>query len=126
MLDTYDGTVKLYVVDPDDPIVDRLPEGVPGAVPDQVDDMPLDLLNHWRYPEDLFRLQTNMYGRYHITDPSNFYEKTSAWSVASDPGTSVGGTTHRGPDRHPAAHGSGDAARGGSHRALLPTAPVAG
>ena len=41
----------------------------------------------------MFRVQTNMFGRYHITDPSAFYEKTTAWSVAADPGSSVSGVT---------------------------------
>jgi uncharacterized membrane protein (UPF0182 family) len=92
VLDTYDGTVKLYVVDPDDPIV----EAYRGAFPDLFidgDEMPEELRAHWRYPEDMFRVQTNMYGRYHIDDPSTFYEKTSAWSVAADPGSSITGST---------------------------------
>jgi uncharacterized membrane protein (UPF0182 family) len=92
VLDTYDGTVKLYVVDPDDPIVTAYEQAFPELFY-PVDEMPQELRAHWRYPEDLFRLQTNMYGRYHITDPQNFYERTSAWAVANDPGTSVSGTT---------------------------------
>jgi uncharacterized membrane protein (UPF0182 family) len=92
VLDTYDGTVKLYVVDPSDPIVNAYQKAFP-ALFYPVDEMPQELRAHWRYPEDLFRLQTNMYGRYHITDPQNFYEKTSAWAVANDPGTSVSGTS---------------------------------
>lgn len=92
VLDSYDGTVKLYVVDPSDPIVTAYEKAFP-ALFYPVDEMPQELRAHWRYPEDLFRLQTNMYGRYHITDPQTFYEKTSAWAVANDPGTSVGGTS---------------------------------
>jgi uncharacterized membrane protein (UPF0182 family) len=41
----------------------------------------------------MFRVQTNMFGRYHISDAKAFYEKTSSWSVAQDPGTSVSGST---------------------------------
>jgi uncharacterized membrane protein (UPF0182 family) len=96
VLDTYDGTVKLYVVDPDDPIV----EAYQNAFPDlffPVEEMPEELREHWRYPEDMFRLQTNMYGRYHITDPQNFYERTSAWAVATDPGTTVAGNSAANP-----------------------------
>ena len=92
VLDTYDGSVKLYVVDPNDPIVTAYQKAFP-ALFYPVEEMPQELRAHWRYPEDLFRLQTNMYGRYHITDPQNFYEKTSAWAVANDPGTSVSGTS---------------------------------
>ena len=51
--------------------------------------MPATLREHLRYPEDLFRVQTNVWGRYHITDAQSFYEQTNGWSVAQDPGTLV-------------------------------------
>ncbi len=92
VLDTYDGTVKLYVVDPSDPIVTAYQRAFP-ALFYPVEEMPQGLRSHWRYPEDMFRVQTNMFGRYHITDPQAFYEKTSAWSVATDPGSTVSGST---------------------------------
>ena len=80
--------MKLYVSDPSDPIVKAWQKAFP-ALFAGIDEMPATLKAHWRYPEDLFRVQTNMYGRYHISDPKAFYEKTSSWSVAQDPGTSV-------------------------------------
>ena len=92
VVDTYDGTVKLYVVDPSDPIVSAYQKTFP-ALFAGVDEMPAELKAHWRYPEDLFRVQTNMFGRYHISDPTAFYEKTSSWSVAQDPGSTVNGAT---------------------------------
>lgn len=91
VIDTYDGSVTLYVVDPSDPIVSAYQKAFPDLFK-PVEDMPQELRAHWRYPEDLFRVQTNMFGRYHITDPQTFYEKTSAWAVATDPGTTVSGT----------------------------------
>jgi len=90
VIDTYDGSVTLYVVDGEDPIVAAYQKAFPDLFK-PVDDMPQELRSHWRYPEDLFRVQTNMYGRYHVTDPQTFYEKTSAWAVATDPGANVGG-----------------------------------
>src|SRR5262249_51076716 len=42
---------------------------------------------HFRYPEDIFRVQTNMYGRYHLTNPADFYSQAQAWSVSPDPGS---------------------------------------
>jgi uncharacterized membrane protein (UPF0182 family) len=92
VVDTYDGTVKLYIVDPSDPIVNAYQKAFP-ALFAGVDEMPADLKAHWRYPADMFRVQTNMFGRYHISDPKAFYEKTSSWSVAQDPGSAVSGTT---------------------------------
>ena len=48
-------------------------------------------MSHFRYPEDLFRIQTDIWGRYHITDPNAFYQAGDAWSAAQDPG--VGAAT---------------------------------
>src|SRR5690606_27662003 len=67
-VDAYDGTVTMYVVDDEDPIIaayaDAFPElFTPG------DEMPASLREHLRYPEDLFRIQTTAYGRYHLQDP---------------------------------------------------------
>ena len=49
--------------------------------------MPLDLQEHLRYPEDLFRVQTNMWSRYHVDDADSFYTGNDFWDVARDPGT---------------------------------------
>jgi hypothetical protein len=92
VVDTYDGTVKLYIVDPSDPIVNAYQKAFP-ALFAGVDEMPAELKAHWRYPEDLFRVQTNMFGRYHISDAKSFYEKSSSWSVAQDPGSTVNGSS---------------------------------
>src|SRR5262245_55975690 len=47
------------------------------------------LQDHLRYPEDLFRVQTNMWARYHIDDPNQWYSNSGGWAVAQDPGTKV-------------------------------------
>jgi uncharacterized membrane protein (UPF0182 family) len=60
------------------------------AFPDlftQGDQVPEALRAHFRYPEDLFRTQTNMWGRYHITDPIEFYSQSDRWSISQDPST---------------------------------------
>jgi hypothetical protein len=85
-VDAYDGTVKLYKVDDDDPIIDAYDKAFPGLFTDG-SKMPDDLRAHLRYPEDLFRVQTAAYGRYHIVDPDNFFTQEDAWRVARDPGT---------------------------------------
>src|SRR5690606_10581355 len=56
-------------------------------------EMPDGLEDNLRYPEDLFTVQTNMWGRYHLTNVSEFYSQSLAWDVAQDPGTDVGGGT---------------------------------
>ena len=49
--------------------------------------MPEGLREHWRYPEDLFRAQTEQFTLYHMTDPSDFFRKQFIWDIVPDPGT---------------------------------------
>ncbi len=44
--------------------------------------MPEDLRNHLRYSEDVFRVQSKVYEKYHVEDPSVFYYGEDAWSIA--------------------------------------------
>jgi uncharacterized protein len=85
-VDAYDGTVTLYVIDEEDPIIQAYQKAFPDLFTEG-DEMSPSLREHVRYPEDLFRVQTTAYGRYHLTDPDNFYTQEDAWRVARDPGT---------------------------------------
>ncbi|MPY94379.1 MAG: UPF0182 family protein, partial [Acidimicrobiia bacterium] len=91
-VDAYDGTTRLYVVDPDDPIAAAYRKAFPDLFVDAEDAVPEALRAHFRYPEDLFRVQTNMWGRYHITDANEFYSQSDRWNIAQDPGSGGGPT----------------------------------
>jgi uncharacterized membrane protein (UPF0182 family) len=90
-VDAYDGTMTFYEMPIDDPILDAYKDAFPELFT-SFDDMPDELKDHLRYPEDMFRVQTNMWARYHIGDAQAFYEQTGGWEVAQDPGSSVGAT----------------------------------
>lgn len=83
-VDAYDGTVTLYQVDADDPVLAAWMRAFPGVVTgeDQVSD---ELRSHFRYPEDLFGLQRAMLAKYHVNDPREFFTTNAFWSVPSDP-----------------------------------------
>ncbi len=83
VVDAYDGSVQFYVVDPDDPIIQAW-EGAFGDLFTPGDQMPAELREHLRYPEDLFRVQTDVYSKYHL-DPADFFQRRGAWSVAQAP-----------------------------------------
>jgi uncharacterized membrane protein (UPF0182 family) len=86
VVDAYDGTTTLYAVDEKDP--DPILSAYRAAFPKLFTDgskIPAELRAHFRYPEDLFRVQTNMWGRYHIEDADAFYAQNDAWDVAPDP-----------------------------------------
>ncbi|HWC11398.1 MAG TPA: UPF0182 family protein, partial [Acidimicrobiales bacterium] len=90
-IDAYDGTMTYYVMDSNDPIVRAYQKAFPKLFTDG-SRMEPELREHLRYPEDLFRVQTNMYGRYHMLDAAEFYNNTDAWEIAQAPGA-VGNAT---------------------------------
>ncbi|MGF1599173.1 MAG: UPF0182 family protein [Acidimicrobiales bacterium] len=88
-VDAYDGDVTLYLVDPDDPIATAYARAFPDLFTAQ-DELPDELRAHLRFPEDIFRVQTDAWGRYHIGDPDEFYSQSDRWNIAQDPGTGGG------------------------------------
>lgn len=87
-VDAYDGTVRFYAIDDDDPVLSAYRKAFPGLFTPG-DRMPDGLRDHLRYPEDLFTMQTNVFETYHMTDAATFYNKTDRWAVSPDPGSGV-------------------------------------
>ena len=83
VVDAYTGDVTFYVVDEDDPILRAWRSAFPDLFT-SFDEMPTDLAEHLRYPEDLFRVQTELYSKYQV-EPVNFFQRIGAWSVAQAP-----------------------------------------
>jgi uncharacterized protein len=81
-VDAYDGTVRLYVVDPTDPIVKTYQKIYPSLFV-AGDTASPSLRAHFRYPEDYFDIQSTMYTRYHVTDPQVFYGSEDQWAIAN-------------------------------------------
>jgi uncharacterized membrane protein (UPF0182 family) len=84
VVDAYDGTVTLYAWDPNDPVLMTWMKAFPGIV-EPVSSMSQQVLEHVRYPQDLFKIQRAILSRYHVTDASTFYNGTDVWIVPSDP-----------------------------------------
>jgi uncharacterized membrane protein (UPF0182 family) len=83
-VDAYDGTIRLYVWDEEDPLIRSWQRTFPDLFVDQAE-MPASLRAHIRFPEDLFRLQTFIYQRYHMTNPTDFYQREDQWVIPTDP-----------------------------------------
>lgn len=80
VMDAYDGTMTFYVSDPSDPLI-RAWQGVfPGLFTD-IAEMPEGLRPHLRVPEELFNVQTRMFGKYHVTDEETFFRNDDQWTV---------------------------------------------
>jgi hypothetical protein len=84
VVDAYEGSVSFYVVDEDDPIVRAWRSAFPSLFR-TTDELPEGMQDHFRYPEDLFRVQTTMYAKYHVTNPTDFFQGEKFWNVAQQP-----------------------------------------
>ena len=88
-VDAYDGKVTLYAWDEEDPILKAWQKVFPGMIK-PMSTIDADLMAHLRYPEDLFKVQREVLGRYHVTDPGEFYSGQDAWENPQDPTVNVG------------------------------------
>jgi uncharacterized membrane protein (UPF0182 family) len=90
VIDAYSGQMKFYVMPPTagsqpDPIIRVYEKAFPKMFTPYAA-MPQSLRAHLRYPEDLFRVQTTAYGRYHINGVNDFYNAANAWNIAQSSG----------------------------------------
>jgi len=83
-VDAYSGEVTLYAWDTSDPILQAWTGVFPATVKSQ-DEMSESLLDHVRYPSDLFKIQRSVLGAYHVTDPGTFYSSEDEWVTPNDP-----------------------------------------
>jgi uncharacterized membrane protein (UPF0182 family) len=90
VIDAYDGTTTFYVFDNQDPILAAWRGIFPNLFKDATV-MPAGFRKHIRYPELLLKLQAEVYGLYHMTNPEVFYNREDLWTVASEVGMGEGG-----------------------------------
>src|SRR4029450_2970640 len=88
-VDAYDGTVTLYAWDESDPVLQTWMKAFPDTVQPK-SEISDSLLAHLRYPEDMFKVQRELFARYHVTDPQVFYTSQDAWEVPDDPTPDTG------------------------------------
>jgi uncharacterized protein len=83
-VDAYSGEVTLYAWDTEDPLLRAWSEIYPATV-EPASEMSEGLLAHVRYPSDLFKVQRNILGAYHVTDAGTFYSAEDEWVTPNDP-----------------------------------------
>ncbi|MGH9025941.1 MAG: UPF0182 family protein [Acidimicrobiia bacterium] len=115
-IDAYDGDMTFYVLEPEDPMIQAYQKAFPELFTD-FDEMPDDLRAHLRYPEDLFTLQSEVFGSYHVTKANTFYQGNAKWLRSPDPNTDVlGATDVETPGTDPTATNEPQAATSTSRR----------
>ncbi len=85
VIDAYSGKMTFYDADPKDPILAAYSAAFPHMfVP--LSQMSPQLQAHLRYPEDIFSIQSAIYGRYHLTNSQQFYAASNAWQLSPTAG----------------------------------------
>ncbi|MBA0051488.1 UPF0182 family protein [Streptomyces sp. AJS327] len=87
-VDAYSGSVDLYEWDTKDPVLKTWMKAFPDTVKSK-SEIGKQLMDHLRYPQDLFKVQRDLLQTYHVTSPSQFYSGSERWQVPDDP-------THKG------------------------------
>jgi uncharacterized membrane protein (UPF0182 family) len=85
VIDAYSGKMTFYDADPKDPIIQAYSAAFPHMF-QPLSKMSPQLQAHLRYPEDIFSVQSAIYGRYHLVNPQNFYAASNAWQLSPTAG----------------------------------------
>jgi hypothetical protein len=83
VVDAFDGTMRFFVVDETDPVLATYRKIFPGLFKAK-ETIPPDIWDHFRYPLDLFKAQSQVYLLYHMTDPEVFYNREDLWRFPTE------------------------------------------
>jgi len=84
-VDAYDGTVTLYEWDSTDPVLRAWNRVFGGDLIKPKSAIKPELKEHFRYPEDMFKVQRELLARFHVSDPNEFFSADDFWQVPKDP-----------------------------------------
>jgi uncharacterized protein len=90
VIDAYNGDVRFYIFDPEDPLI-RAYQSIFPALFQPKSAMPEFLSKHVRYPEEMFRLQAFIYSSYHVDNEQVFYNREDVWALAQQTRSQGGG-----------------------------------
>lgn len=81
VIDAYTGEVTFYIVEPEEPLIKTYQNIFPDLFTTEI---PEDIKAHFRYPVDLFKVQTAMYGTYHMSNLEVFYNREDYWQFPTE------------------------------------------
>lgn len=82
VVDAYNGTVEFYIIDSEDPIIKVYSRMYPGVFKEEP--LPYDIAPQIRYPEQIFKLQSEVYKMYHVSEAEALYSKSDIWVEAKE------------------------------------------
>lgn len=83
VVDAYEGTVNFYQVDAADPVANTYGRIYKGLLK-PVSECDPAIVEHFKYPKDLFKIQSEVYTTYHVSNPKVFYNGEDQWSLAKE------------------------------------------
>ncbi|ADL49801.1 UPF0182 family protein [Clostridium cellulovorans] len=83
VIDAYNGDTNFYISDEKDPLIQTYKKIYPTLFKD-LNTLSKDIISHFKYPEDIFDLQSEVLGKYHVTDPDVFFDGSDLWQVSKD------------------------------------------
>lgn len=89
IVDAYDGDINFYIIDKNDPVTQTYSKIFPSLFK-KLEDVPKGMVEHFKYPQDIFEIQCRILGKYHVTDPKVFYRDEALWDVAKNQETVEG------------------------------------
>lgn len=83
VIDAYNGETDFYIADPEDPMITTY-DKIFRDLFKPMSDMPAGVRAHVRYPQTMFKVQSELYRTYHMTDPTVFYTREDIWNIAEE------------------------------------------
>jgi hypothetical protein len=83
IIDAYNGDTNFYIVDKNDPIAISYSKIFKGLFKDD-SEIPNGLREHFRYPQDIFKIQSDVFSKYHVKSTKEFFTQEDLWDVSSN------------------------------------------
>ena len=83
LIDAYDGTIKFYITDRNDPIIMAYQKMYKDLFAEKDEKIPEDISEQFIYPEYLYNIQAQIIERYHNIQTDVLYRGDDIWQVAT-------------------------------------------
>ncbi len=83
VIDAYGGDIKFVITDNDDPLIKTYQKMFP-SIFTNIEKISPEIVEHFRYPQDLFHIQAQIYSSYHMSDPEVFYNREDKWKMPTE------------------------------------------